>query len=73
MRQAMATEITCCVALARRHPAPLGHEVIGNQVAYYHLKLMQQALEKVIEDSNGKLASARRLGGYLLRPVVPSA
>jgi hypothetical protein len=30
------------------HPAPLGHEVIGNQVAFYHLKLMEAAIGKVI-------------------------
>jgi hypothetical protein len=35
------------------HPGPLGHEVMGNQAAYYHLTIMQAALDKVIagEDS----------------------
>jgi hypothetical protein len=29
------------------HPAPLGHEVVGHQVAFYHLMLMERALTKV--------------------------
>ena len=35
--------------LARRHPAPLGHEVIGNQMAYYYLQLMVKALKRIIK------------------------
>jgi len=30
------------------HPAPLAHEVIGNQVAYYHMAMMEKALSQVI-------------------------
>ena len=31
------------------YPAPLGHEVMGNQIAYYHLHIMEKALTKIIE------------------------
>ena len=30
------------------HPAPLGHEVIGHQIAFYHLKMMRIAVEKIL-------------------------
>jgi len=36
------------------HPAPLGHEVIGNQVAYYHLQLMRQAVSMILGAKNSE-------------------
>merc|ERR1711972_221835 len=30
------------------HPAPLGHEVIANQIAYYHLGVMAKAVEMIL-------------------------
>jgi hypothetical protein len=36
------------------HPAPLGHEVIGNQFAYYYLQLMVKALTKITKAFKGK-------------------
>jgi hypothetical protein len=30
------------------HPGPLGHEMIGNQVAYHHLRLMLRALDMLV-------------------------
>jgi hypothetical protein len=38
------------------HPAPLGHEVIGNQVAYYHLGVLEKALGQITNaQKEGKL------------------
>lgn len=34
------------------HPAPLGHEVMGNQIAYYHLGIMEKALGKLIKGAD---------------------
>jgi len=34
------------------HPGPLGHEVIGSQIAYYHIKVMEHALQMIL---NGDL------------------
>ena len=31
------------------HPAPLGHEVIGNQVAYYHMGALEAALAAIVK------------------------
>eukprot|EP00937_MAST-01D_sp_MAST-1D-sp2_P006997 g6997.t1 len=30
------------------HPGPLGHEVIGNQIAFYHLTVLEAALKRVV-------------------------
>lgn len=39
------------------HPAPLGHEVMGSQVAYYHMKVMEKALLLIQQEgSHDKLA-----------------
>jgi hypothetical protein len=35
------------------HPAPLGHEIIGNQMAYYYLQLMVKALKQIVKAAKG--------------------
>jgi hypothetical protein len=35
------------------HPAPLGHEVIGHQMAFYYLQLMVKALERLVAADQG--------------------
>jgi hypothetical protein len=59
------------------HPAPLAHEVIGNQIAYYHLGLMQQALTKLAAASGTPSALAALLSEYeasaAKTPLPPAA
>ena len=60
------------------HPGALGHEVIGNQLAHYHLKLMLRALDMLTgahkrdqTGGGGGLAHLERLAAP--RPLPPPA
>ena len=39
------------------HPAPLGHEVIGNQLAYYHMRVLEQALGAIVAGGTAGLSA----------------
>jgi len=48
------------------HPGPLGHEVMGSQMAYYHMKVMEHALQMIL---NGDLTVIKQYG---TRQELPS-
>ena len=41
------------------HPAPMGHEVIGHQFAFYYLQVMEQALDQLVKAATASAAKAK--------------
>jgi len=53
------------------HPGPLGHEVIGNQMAYYHMKAMDHAISLLLASDEQGLQELR--GNAAAQPLPQNA